>query len=123
MDGPTPSLDVAAKTISFLDGFGLSWVWVLLLAVWGGTASYIARVRRMKTPFSVVELVGEWTISGFAGVVTGYLCVAADFPPYMTLAFAGISGHMGGRAITMMENRLTKWLGPVAESKNEDRPQ
>lgn len=121
MDGP--SVDVAQKAYTFLDSFGLSWIWVLLLAIWGGTASYIARVRRMKTPFSLVELVGEWTISGFAGVVTGYLCVAANFPPYMTMAFAGISGHMGGRAITLMENQFSTWLNPTGKSKHEDHPE
>lgn len=125
MDGPTPTLDVAAKAFTFLDAVGLSWVWVLLLAIWGGTASYVARVRRMKTPFSLAELVGEWTISGFAGVITGYLCMAASFPPYLTVAFAGISGHMGGKAIALMEGRVSHWLSAAGkiETKNEDHPE
>lgn len=119
MDGQ--AVDYASRAFSFLDVVGLSWVWVLCFAVWGGTASYIARVRRMKIPFSFVELVGEWTISGFAGVMTGYFCLAANFPPYLTMAFAGISGHMGGRAISMLEQRVGGWLS--GGKKDEDSPQ
>lgn len=115
------SLDLAAKAISFLDVVGLSWVWVVCFAVWGGTASYIGRIRRTKTPFSFVELVGEWTISGFAGVVTGYFCLAAAFPLPLTMAFAGISGHMGGRAITLLEQRVSSWL--YAGKKDENHPE
>lgn len=117
MDGA----DLASKAISLLDVVGLSWIWVLCFAVWGGTASYIARVRRTKIPFSFVELIGEWTISGFAGVVTGYFCLSANFPPYLTMAFAGISGHMGGRAIAMLEQRVGNWLSPG--KVDEDRPE
>ncbi|MCY1310560.1 LydA holin phage, holin superfamily III [compost metagenome] len=65
----------------------------------------------MKIPFSLVELIGEWTISSFAGIVVAYLCLAAGAPFYITAAFAGVAGHMGGRAIELLERRVSGWLG------------
>lgn len=115
MDGS--GADAASKVFSFLNSVGLGWLWLLCLAVWGGTASYIARVRKMRLSFSFVELVGEWTISGFAGVITGYVCYSAGFSDYATMAFAGIAGHMGGGAIALLEQRFAGWVG---KHKHED---
>jgi hypothetical protein len=83
---------------------GLGYLWFVLLALWGGTVSYISRVRKNKTPFSLVELLGEWTISGFAGLITAYICAEMEFSFYVTAALTGICGHMGGRAIFILEN-------------------
>ncbi len=118
MDAGTGA-DAASKVMTYLNAIGLGWLWIFCLAVWGGTASYIARVRKMGLPFSFIELVGEWTISGFAGVMTGYLCFAAGFPDYVTMAFAGVAGHMGGRAISLLEDRISHWLSP-RKAKHDD---
>ena len=115
MDGS--GADAASKAFAFFNNVGLGWLWIFGLAVWGGTASYIARVRKMRLPFSFVELVGEWTISGFAGVITGYVCFSAGFSDYATMAFAGIAGHMGGGAIALLEQRFAGWVG---KHKHED---
>lgn len=82
----------------------LGYAWLLLLAVWGGTANYVSRIRKHKTPFSLAELLGEWVISGFAGVVTAYACWEMGWSYYATAAAVGIGGHMGGRAIGLMEH-------------------
>ena len=88
------------------DSFG--YLWLMVMAVWGGTASYITRIRKSKMPFSFVELVGEWTISGFVGVVTALACYKLQFDFVTTAACTGIAGHMGARAIGMFENYLTE---------------
>lgn len=90
----------------------IAYAWFLVLALWGGTANYISRVRRKGMPFSVIELIGEWTISGFAGLITAYLCSYLNLPFPMIAAFAGIAGHMGGRAIFVLEEYFTK-KGPL----------
>ncbi len=94
----------------------LGYVWFMVLAVWGGTASYISRLKRQHTPFSLVELIGEWSISGFSGLVTALICVNYEFPFEMTAAFAGIAGHMGGRGIQLLEDKFTsvvdRWKSP-----------
>ncbi len=91
----------------------LAYGWFVLLALWGGTANYISRVRTKGLPFSVVELIGEWSISGFAGLCTAYLCVYLEMPFPLIAVCAGISGHMGGRAIYLLEQYFVK-KGPTA---------
>ena len=93
-----------ARLADMLSATGVGFVWFLLLAAWGGTASYISRIKKMQTRFSIMELVGEWTISAFAGVVTAFICYEMQFSFYATAALAGIAGHMGGRAIALLEN-------------------
>jgi len=88
-----------------------STLWLMLIALWGGTASYISRIRTKKLPFSVIELIGEWCISGFAGIVTMYVCMDLSLSVPITAAATGIAGHMGGRAIYMLENLFLSRLG------------
>ena len=90
---------------------GLGWIWLMILALWGGTVNYISRTRKEKTPFSVVELIGEWTIAGFAGVITGLICMEYQVSQYLTFAAVAISGHAGGRAIFMFERYLLNRIG------------
>jgi len=75
----------------------------------GGAANFFQRVRDgMTEKWSVFEFIGELVISAFTGIVTFYLCEAADLPPLVTAAFVGISGHMGSRAIMILENYLKR---------------
>jgi len=85
---------------------GYGYFWFVLLAVWGGTANYISRRKTDSMPFSFVELIGEWTISGFAGVITVLICQEFGISQMMTYAAAGIAGHMGGRSIFILEQHF-----------------
>ena len=90
----------------------LSYVWFIILAAWGGTANYISRVRKDENlKFSTVELVGEWSISSFAGIITALLCIEMEFSAVLTYALVGISGHAGGRAIFVFENLFKSKFG------------
>lgn len=82
---------------------GVVWIWFIVLAMWGGTANYISRIRKDNMKFSTVELIGEWTISGFAGVTTGFLCMEYGMSLNMTFVMVAIAGHAGGRAIFLLE--------------------
>lgn len=88
----------------FLSVTSFGFLWFGLLAVWGGTASYISRIKKSQATFSLMELIGEWTISAFAGVITAYICYELQFSFYLTAALAGIAGHMGGRGIALLES-------------------
>lgn len=86
----------------FNSGFG--YVWFILLAIWGGTVNYISRLKdKSSEKFSFVELIGEWTISGFAGLLTAYVCIELELTWHMTAFFTGVAGHLGGRAIFLFE--------------------
>ena len=84
----------------------LNYAWLLLLAIWGGTSNYISRIKKQKIPFSIAELLGEWVISGFSGVITFYACIALGWGDAFTAIATGVAGHMGGRAMGMFESWL-----------------
>lgn len=90
----------------------LTYAWVGLLSCWGGFISYVRKVKDgVVHRYSIVEFLGELSTSGFAGVLTFYLCEAAMISPLITAAMVGISGHMGSRAIFVIEQYLQKRVG------------
>jgi predicted membrane protein len=87
----------------------LTYAWVFGLAMLGGAASFVRRVRSGQAKYSnIVELVGELVVSAFAGLVTFFLCQSSKLDPMLTAAFIAISGHMGTRLIFMFELYLIK---------------
>jgi hypothetical protein len=102
---------VQSAFAEFIKNTGLNYVWLIFIALWGGTANYLSRIKRDKLPFSMIELIGEWFISGFAGVITAYMCYSLAWDFYLTAAVTGIAGHMGGRAIYLMESYFARKFG------------
>jgi len=94
------------QTIKTIVENGAGYLWFVFLAIWGGTASYVSRLKKSKGCFSLVELLGEWTISGFSGIITAYVCNHFELEFFMTAALAGMAGHMGGRSIFLIEKLL-----------------
>jgi hypothetical protein len=85
----------------------ITYLWVLLLSILGGTAHNLSKVRNGTiTRFSIQEWVGDIVISAFVGVVTFYLCEYYMLNHTLTAAFVGISSHMGTRAIVIIERIL-----------------
>lgn len=99
-----------ANVIRQLIETGIGWIWFIFLAMWGGTANYISRIKKDGMKFSTVELIGEWAISGFAGLVTGFICLEYNLSLYMTFALVAIAGHAGGRTIFILESIWQKKL-------------
>lgn len=84
----------------------ITYLWVGLLAAWGGLVSFMRKRRQGEArPWNIMELVGELFTSAFVGVITFWLCEAADIHPLVTAALVGICGHMGSRALFHLE----KW--------------
>lgn len=84
----------------------LTYLWVLGLATMGGIVSYHQKVRRGSAQYSIAEFVGEVVTSAFAGVLTFYLCQASGMGQLLTAALVGVSGHMGSRALAILERML-----------------
>ena len=58
---------------------GIGYIWFIMLAIWGGTVNYLTRINRGNVQFfSFFELMGEWFISGFAGLLTAYVCIEME---------------------------------------------
>lgn len=99
----------------------LTYLWVIGLSAWGGVANYIRKVRSGQSEhFSFLEVVGEICISGFAGVLTFWLCELGGMPPLLTAAFVGISGHMGSRGIALLEDKFKRKWGIRPESNQSE---
>lgn len=92
----------------------LTYLWVGLLAMAGGLVAFIRRLNTQEKPQSLgvvfVKLLGELIISGFAGIVTFYLCEHLGVAPLLTAVFVAISGHLGGNAIDVITKKLEKMV-------------
>ena len=104
-------LDPNVSFLKQLLDSGLGYVWFIFLAIWGGTVNYITRRKADKNPFSIVELVGEWVISAFSGLITGFICQEMQISLMYTYAAVAIAGHMGGRGICLLEAFMNKRIG------------
>jgi len=90
----------------------LTYLWVFALAAWGGVVNYIKRIKDGNPQrFNFMELVGEIVTSAFAGLVTFWLCEAASIAPLYTAVMIAVSGHMGTRAIYVIEAWAKKKWG------------
>lgn len=82
---------------------------ILGIALLGGIVSWYSKVKRGElSPFSLHHLMGELVTSALAGLLCFWLCEWAGFPPLLTAALAGVAGHMGTKAITLLEEWATK---------------
>lgn len=118
MADPTP--DTISKAVSVgKDPTTYAWLtylWVFGLSSWGGFVSFMRKRRQGQArPFNVAEFVGEIATSAFAGVLTFYLAESAGAPQLLTAAMVAISGHMGGRAVFLMETWMERKFPIVGE--------
>lgn len=82
---------------------------ILGVALLAGFASWYAKVRKGEIPlWSVYHLIGELATSALAGLLCFWLCEWAGLAPLLTAPLTGLAGHMGVRAITMLEEWATK---------------
>lgn len=81
-----------------------------LLASLGGAVQYFNRIDKQGLPFSFVKLLLEVSTSGFVGIVSFELCDAAGFSWQLTAALVAISGHMGARALLLIEHQVVRRL-------------
>ena len=124
MDGGGEQLRQAGSWLSRLAGPNGGYFWLVILALWGGTAGYISRLKQNRgMVFSLAEWVGELTISGFAGLIMAYLCAEMHVSWYMTAVATAITGHMGGRALYMIEGFIRTRMGMGNDSNDGSRPQ
>ena len=85
----------------------------IAMALLGGTANYLAKIKKQSAKFTYLGLIIEWVISAFAGIVVAFLCIELNYSMYVTAAATGIAGHMGGRAVFLLEQLFTKRVGKV----------
>jgi len=69
---------------------------------------YFNKIDRYDMPFNTVKLFIEVGTSGFVGIISFELCDAAGFSWQLTAALVAISGHMGARALILIENQVIR---------------
>ena len=85
----------------------LTYAWVFALAMLGGVVNFMRKLQQGHVrAFNIVEFIGELVTAAFAGVLTFWMCEHSNLSPLVTAALVGISGHMGSRALFMMEDWL-----------------
>lgn len=89
----------------------LTLVWVIGISVWGGTVSYLHKVNKHSLHFSLFKLAAELITAAFVGVITYLLCQASNISMPITAALVGISGHMGTRALFLIEKKYENFFG------------
>ena len=101
----------------FNDGVG--YLWFIMLAAWGGTVNYITRLKNGHQ-FKWLELISEWMISAFSGLLTAYACAESELSWNVTAVMVGVAGHMGGQGIYLVQNAVKKRLKYIIKPPSED---
>lgn len=104
---------------------GLMWTyaWIVGVSMLGGFASFYQKVRKGQARWvNLGELLGELVTSALAGLLTYWLCRASGVSEWMTAAFVGIGGHMGSRALFVLERLLERWLERLGGNGNVTPP-
>lgn len=85
---------------------------VLAVSVGGGLVSWYGRVRRGEIAgWSLRNAIGETATSAMAGLLVFWLAKYLATPELLTIALVGIAGHMGGRAIALLEDWAQRRVG------------
>lgn len=80
-------------------------LWMFIVALMGGAVSFYQKVQAGRArALNISELIGEMFTSGLVGIITFWICRAYGVNEYLTAAGVAISGHMGARAIFLLEN-------------------
>lgn len=80
------------------------WLMWLTISVGAGLVSWLGKVRRGElAAHQLLLLAGELSCSVMAGMLTWALAELADTPKLATVALVAISGHLGTRAIVILE--------------------
>lgn len=76
----------------------------ILLSCFGGIVNYLNRIDKSGAAFSLIRLLIEIITSAFVGIISFMLCDYANLEWSITAAIVAVSGHMGTRALFLIEN-------------------
>jgi hypothetical protein len=99
-------------------------IWMLAISLLGGVASFARKVKAgVARWLNISEFIGELLISAFSGLLTYWICRRGNLDQYLTAAAVGMSGHMGARALLLIEQlavrRVEKISGTTIDHPKE----
>lgn len=86
----------------------LTYAWVIFLSCWGGLVRFLGKNKNLSWKQATLSLLVDLITSAFVGVVTFLFCQHAQMDVFLSAALVGVSGHMGSRAIWMIESIIEK---------------
>lgn len=91
-------------------------LWMAAIAMIGGYVNFRQKMKKGEVRgWNFTELIGEMVVSAFVGILTFWLCRGFEVNEWLTAAGVAISGHLGARAIFMLERAVEKkvetWSG------------
>lgn len=90
----------------------LPYLHTAVLAIFGGTVQYFRKAKESAT-CSLFDFSVDIISSVFAGLLTYYLCLIAEIDGAHASVLIAISGHMGTRAIDVIETFYERFVGGV----------
>lgn len=90
----------------------ISYLWVFALAIFGGTVSYLRKLKNGRK-WKITDFLIEIVTAAFAGLITFFLCNWMGIDNVGTAALTGISGHFSSRSLTLFGKLLDKFLGKI----------
>lgn len=112
-----PLFRLGLLIVNNIQYFGL-----MVIAMWGGTATYLKVIRKKEQEFSVRAWIGECSISGFAGLMAMYYCQYAEHSFPITAIVTGISGMMSGKLLLLIEDVGTDLFNRYFPRKDKEQP-
>ena len=87
------------------------WIFILLMAMLGGLASWYNKVKKGElVATNLFALTGEFVVSALAGMLAFLVCDYFNMPVGITGAAAGLAGHAGARALSLLEAIMQKHI-------------
>jgi len=95
-----------------------NYAWFVFMGIWGGTVSYLERVAKTGK-HNLFRLSIEWPVSAFTAIITAYACDYFDFSFATTSGLTGMAGHMGGRALFIIEKMIKNKIDKYCDTRQE----
>lgn len=90
---------------------GAHYIGYVLLAVIGGAAHYLGKIRTGEEKgFRWVNLMIDVLGSGFAGLMVALLATKMDFSTEIIYFLTGMAGHMGVRMLFLLRGKAVSLL-------------
>jgi len=94
----------------------MTYFWVVSLSSLGGFISFLDKLGRRKiTRYRALRLLQEISVAAFTGIIVFFICEWANLSQLITAAFVAVSGHMGNRALLLIETIVQKRFKVVIE--------
>jgi hypothetical protein len=97
------------KTVDWVSQLA-PFLFALAISSLGGLVGYLNRIGKSGVSFSLLRFATEVVTSGFVGIIAFEICDAANLGWSITAALVAISGHMGTRALFIIETITVKTL-------------